>query len=442
MSSRPSSSRGRIIAVSGTSLLAAGVVTGALGLSTSAFAATSAPAKPVSVPAGFTVHQLATGPTGQTSPDDITRLGDHLFVAYQNGVGSDGKPSPAGATKSTIVEYTLGGQLLASWPVVGKVDGMGADQDGNRVLASVNEDGNSSLYSVTPGADAAKQLQHFTYQGLTHGGGTDSVLAVGGKIYITASAPAADADGKTYSKTALYTAELVAGAAGKDGTVTLTAVIADNATATDAVTAKSTKLNLSDPDSSEQVPSAVAGFGGDLLLDSQGDKQLVFLHGKSTPKVLNLTTQVDDTAFATNSTGTLYVVDSKSNKLLAITGPFTSGEAFTSVPSDSTTLPGTLGRIDLSTGTVSAFASLGSPKGLLYVDDALPVTSTPSASASPAPGSSGSTAASPTASSTAPVLATTGGGSNTGVLAGVAAAVVALGAGAVTFARRRAGRRS
>jgi hypothetical protein len=432
--SRPSVSR-RLLAATGVSMLACGVATGMCAVATPALAATPAPS-PVPVPAGFAVHELAAGPAGQSGPDDIVRLGDHLFVAYQNGVGSDGKPSPAGATRSMVVEYTMGGRQLASWPVLGKVDGMGADAKGDRVLASVNEDGNSSLYTLTPGAAASQQLRHYAYQGLTHGGGTDSILVAGGAVYVTASAPSADADGKTYSKAALYTARLTAGAAGKDGVVALTPVLADNATAIDAVTGKSGKLNLSDPDSSELVPSSVKGFGGSVLLASQGDKQLVFLHGGAMPKVLNLTTQVDDSAFATNSTGTLYVVDSAKNKLLAVTGHFTAGEAFTSVPNDSTTLPGTLGRIDLATGKVSAFASLGSPKGLLFVNDALPVPTSPSTTP-PAPSSSTAVAPAPSASSSAPALAATGGGSGTGLIAGLAAAVAAVGAGVLVVARRR-----
>lgn len=75
-------------------------------------------------------------------------------------------------------------------------------------------------------------------------------------------------------------------------------------------------------------PAGVPTVGGSLLLDSQGDKQLLFLHdlaaGGTKADLLNLNTQVDDTAFATNATGTLYVVDSGTGQLLAITGPFTA----------------------------------------------------------------------------------------------------------------------
>ncbi|MEZ0088985.1 hypothetical protein [Streptacidiphilus sp. EB129] len=436
MTIRPTASR-RVLAAASVSLLASGAVFGAASAALAATGAQSA----VTVPSGFAVRQLATAPAGQSSPDDITRLGDHLFVTYQNGIGPDGKPGPSGATKSTVVEYTMTGQQVASWSITGKVDGLGADADGNRVFASVNEDANSSLYVITPGAAGAAQLTHYAYQGLTHGGGTDSILVDGTTVYVTASNPAADADGKTYSKPALYTAKLTAGAHGKDGSATLTPVLADNASATDVVTGKKTTLNLSDPDSSELVPSSVPGLGGTLLLDSQGDKQLVFLKHGADPKVLNLTTQVDDTAFATNTTGTLYVVDSSTNRLLAVTGHFTVGEAFTAVPNDSDTLPGTLGRLDLATGKVSAFAAMGSPKGLLFVDDPLPAAGSPSTAPSAASSATGSGSTPASASASGPALAETGGGSGTGTMAGLAAGVIVLGAGAVVVSRRRSAAR-
>lgn len=246
----------RSFRTTGAALLVASIVVGAVSLPSAAFA-TPVPAPATSLPAGFTSSVVANAPTGQSSPDDITRLGDNLFVAYQNGVGSDGAAAPSGATQSTVVEYTLGGKQLASWTVTGKVDGMGADADGKRVILSVNEDSNSSILIIKPSNAAAEQLKHYQFdKGLTHGGGTDSVVAYNGKIYITASAPAADTTGgSTYSKPALYTAEFTDGAAGKDGVAALTPVFNDNVKATDLVKGgAAAALNLNDPDSSEKVP--------------------------------------------------------------------------------------------------------------------------------------------------------------------------------------------
>lgn len=326
----------------------------------------------VTLPAGFHATVFAAAPGKATGPDDITKLGDHLFVAYQNGVGSMGEPSPTGNTNSTVVEYTQQGHVVASWSVVGKVDGLGADPWRHRVIATVNEDGDSSLYTITPdrrGHSDADDVKHYTYSQnpLPHGGGTDSVVVRDGVIFISASAPAADADGTTFSGPALYTAHL------DQNTAALTPVLRDNSTATDAITGKVTTLNLSDPDSSEVVPRVVQRFGGDVLLDSQGDGELIFLHDPGhehqQATVLSLSTQIDDSAFATGSRDTtLYVVDSGKNEILAITGPFQRGEMLASVPNDSTVDPGNLATVNTATGVVTPFgAGFTNPKGLLFV---------------------------------------------------------------------------
>ena len=43
-------------------------------------------------------------------PDDITRIGNDLFTAFQNGVGPQGQASPDGNRDSTVVEFTLSGR--------------------------------------------------------------------------------------------------------------------------------------------------------------------------------------------------------------------------------------------------------------------------------------------------------------------------------------------
>src|SRR5580704_5013642 len=91
----------------------------------------------------FQVKQIVNGkalqhtfiPSGSTtpmsealsSPDDITILGDHLFTAFQNGVGPQGEASSTGNTDSTVVEFTGTGQVIRQWDINGKCDGLTAD---------------------------------------------------------------------------------------------------------------------------------------------------------------------------------------------------------------------------------------------------------------------------------------------------------------------------
>jgi len=130
----------------------------ALGCALLLPAAGAQAAGPVAPP-GFTVSTFASGGS-LTKPDDVTLLGGNVYVTYQNGVGSKGEPSPTGTTASTVVEYSPAGARLASWSLTGKCDGLSADTADNRLVATVNEDGNSSLFVIHPGSATPA---HYTY---------------------------------------------------------------------------------------------------------------------------------------------------------------------------------------------------------------------------------------------------------------------------------------
>ena len=155
--------------------------------------------------AGSTVSHTET----LSDPDDISRLGNDLFVGFQNGVGPQGEASPDGNRDSTVVEFTMSGSVVAQWDVVGKTDGVTADP-GLGVLATVNEDAHSSLYLINPTAPSSSAVTHFAYsEALPHGGGTDAISIDHGKILISASAPGTTgtaAPQPTYP--AVYTATL------------------------------------------------------------------------------------------------------------------------------------------------------------------------------------------------------------------------------------------
>jgi hypothetical protein len=304
-------------------------------------------------------------------PDDIVTLGGNLYVGFQNGVGSQGEVSPSGNLDSTLVEFTPTGSVVKQWDVTGKIDGMGADSAAGQVIVTVNEDSKSSLYTVSGGT-----VTHYTYTpSLPNLGGTDAVAAYNGKILISASAPGTSGKAPA-SVPAVFAVTLNAGAK----TAAVAPFFADNATATgvNAPNAgKKVTLALTDPDSNEVVPSSSPEFAGDFMLNAQGDEELIFSGASGQNlQVLKLSNSVDDTAWATSATGTLYTTDSAANTVDAITGSFTPGTAYTAVtPCNANSAPSTcstlnsLGTINLKTGAVGNVVVIGpvTPKGMIFV---------------------------------------------------------------------------
>jgi hypothetical protein len=311
-----------------------------------------------------------------SQPDDIATAGGNLYVGFQNGVGSQGEVSPSGNLDSTLVEFSPAGSVVKQWDVTGKIDGMGADPATGRVFATVDEDSKSSLYVVSAGT-----VTHYTYtpSSLPHMGGTDAVAVLNGKILISASAPGTAGKAKA-SAPAVFAVTLNAGAK----TAAAAPFFADNATATgvDAPNAgKKVTLALTDPDSNLVVPSSSPQFAGDFMLNSQGDQELIF-SGASGQNlhVLRIPTPVDDTAWATSASGTLFVTDSSANTVDAVTGSFTPGTAYTAVtPCNANSAPtncpapgypaNSLGTINLTTGALSSVTVIGplTPKGMIFV---------------------------------------------------------------------------
>jgi hypothetical protein len=203
-----------------------------------------------------------------------------------------------------------------------------------------------------------------------------------GKILISASAPGVGGKAPA-SAPAVYAVTLNASAK----TAAAVPFFADNATGTwvnGTNAGKNVTLALTDPDSNLVVPSSSPKFAGDFMLNSQGDQELIF-SGPSGQnlQVLKLPTPVDDSAFATSATGTLYVTDSSADTVDALTAKFTPGTAYTSVtPCNANSAPAicpapsapqfaanSLGTINLSTGALSKAAVNGAvtPKGMVFV---------------------------------------------------------------------------
>ena len=117
------------------------------------------------------------------------------------------------------------------------------------------------------------------------------------------------------------------------------------------------------------------------MLNSQGDEELIFSGASGQNlQVLKISNPVDDTAWATSASGSLYTTDSSADTVDAITGSFTPGTAYTAVtPCNANSAPSicpapgyppnSLGTINLKTGAVGTVTVNGpvAPKGLIFV---------------------------------------------------------------------------
>lgn len=355
------------------------VVSSVLASAGSGMASAATDTVPTVNPRVFVHH-----PPGDSKPDDITKLGNLIYVTYQNNAGKDG--TPAGSF-STVLAFDSAGNTVASYKIPGRCDGLTADPAHNRVLATANEDLNSSLYVIQPGVS---QPTHYTYspdpaQTGSDGtnGGTDAIsVTPSGTIYVAHSNPESKLPAPN-NAAAVYTITL------SGTTAQLKPVFGVNDLATTVgKPGAPTALGLTDPDSNVFLPDL---NGGTLVQDSQGDSKLVFASNLSAakPTLAQLpltnaapapggaatTPQVDDIAEVTGP-GTLYVVDQgAAARIYAIdTSSVQPGTLFVTQPKPSTgDLPNkpSLGVVDPSTGVVTHIPTpLTSPKGLLFVPNA------------------------------------------------------------------------
>jgi hypothetical protein len=355
---------------------------------------TTSPAAKTPAPTVFTssVFVNAVGLTHQTphgvqpviGPDDMAYLDGHVFVGFQNGVGSMGEGATLGDKDSTIVEFDLQGHKIAQWDVVGKNDGLGADPSTNRLIATVNEDGNSSVYLIYPTAGSTPV--HYHYSGpLPHGGGTDDISVYHGMVLISASAPSST--GKAAAHPAVYRVTFDSGT----HVASFQGIFSDGANASVANTNAATsghaqQLALTDPDSSELVPASATRFAGDFMLDSQGDLEQIFVHNPGAAdqslSVLKLSGSVDDAAWVSDPSGAIYTTDNVADAIYKITGPFVKGSEFVAVtPCNANNAPATcpgpgfpqnyLGQVNPQTGAITHIAVHGvattAPKGMLFL---------------------------------------------------------------------------
>ncbi|BDI29958.1 hypothetical protein CCAX7_20090 [Capsulimonas corticalis] len=310
-----------------------------------AITAYGAPSHAAPTPAaGYQVKLFAAAPTGATGPDSIAVDNGHVFIGYGDKGGKTG-----GGT-STVAEFMTDGTLVKTFTVAGHNDGLKIDPATHLLWAMQNEDGNAQLAIIDPASASAPTV--YSLPSVNGGGGYDDIVFRAGKVYFSASNPANDPN----TGSAIVQATLT------NGVFTLTPVLAGNAAATNALTNVATTLNLLDPDSLTTTPA------GDLLLDSQGDNELIDISASTgAARVLPITVNaagkaddnLDDTVFATSGQDTLLIADRDSNLVYAVTG-LTAGQAYSAANDDNL-----VGALNMSTGVVSPIAAiLQQPHGL------------------------------------------------------------------------------
>jgi len=305
---------------------------------------------------GYTVTVFAQGTSSYLNPDSIDVTDSFVFVGYQNITAKDGTDGKS----STIVQYTLDGQVVQTFSVLGHCDGLRFNPDTGLLWATSNEDGNPRIVTIDP---ESGQITPYTFPTPPHGGGYDDVIFLKDNAFIAASNPTLNSAGVNVFP-ALDEITLA------NGEVQLTPVLQGNATATDEVTGMPVTLNLTDPD------SLSVDKHGNLVLDSQGDGELITLHkpGTANQQVtrLSLSDQVDDSFWIPPSgKGALLVVDSPNNTIYKVThdGGFKVGTIFTEAPSDSS-IPGLVGTVDPNSGQITPIITgLGSPTGLNFLPE-------------------------------------------------------------------------
>ena len=335
-------------------LLCAGA---ALGLLMSLVPAT-AQSQPTATPP-YKLSVFATSPAGTSQPDSMVFWNDSIIAGFQNHVAKDGSDGKF----STIVEFSLDGKEKRRFQVQGHNDGLRI-VGGDDLWALQNEDANPNLVVIELRTGQSKR---YTFPPAPHGGGYDDMVVRDGKVYMTASNPTLNAMGVNVFP-ALVRATL------SGDTVLVEPVLYGDATATDIPTGTTVTLNLTDPDSMTIDPR------GNIVLDSQGDSELVFIRHPLTPEqkvgLLKLsssvtgpggaTITVDDTGFAPNPKAFMLVSDVNAGAIYRIDSRpfgFEPGTAYTT--SDTLGLVGTL---NLDNGFITPIATgFGSTRGLVFI---------------------------------------------------------------------------
>ena len=304
----------------------------------------------------YTLSVFATSTTAYSQPDSIVQWRDHILVGFGNGVAKDGTDHKS----STIVEYSLRGEVVRTFSVRGHNDGLRVVGDDD-LWSLQNEDANPNLVVINL---ESGQQKNYTFAPTVHGGGFDDIRVKNGNVLLTASNPTLNGGGFNP-----FPVLVVATLNGNK--VDVVPVLNGQSSATDIPTGATVALNLTDPDSLTIDPR------GNVVLDAQGDGQLIFIRhpfsnhpdvGRLKLTVGGVATTVDDTAFASSPRSFMLVSDLTGQTVYRIDSPVFGFEPGTAYCASDTA--GFVGTINLDTGAITKIATgFGSGRGVIFVSN-------------------------------------------------------------------------
>lgn len=300
----------------------------------------------------YNVSLFAQGIVGlYWQPDSITFNSTAVYIGW----GNNGHPGGGNAIPSTIIKYDFNGNILAQVNIIGHNDGLKINPQTGDVWSLQNEDGNANLQILDAQTLAIKQ-EFFLGTG-PHGGGYDDITFLNGNVYFSCSNPTHNPNNEP----------AIVQFTSSGNNFTLTPILYGNASAIDIPTGQPVTLNLQDPD------SMTYNFGGDIVLDDQGDGQLVMVRnpGQSNQSVYRVLltengqmTTIDDTVFPTSSAGVMLVADTGGDAVYEITAPYLEpGSAYSASDTE-----GFVGRLEVETGVLTPVVTgLVSGHGMAFI---------------------------------------------------------------------------
>jgi hypothetical protein len=303
-------------------------------------------------------HILATAPTGSSAPDSITIGGGSIWVEYGNGADSTGA---SGST--TIVQYSMTGQVESTYTVTGLADGLKYDPATGNVWVLLNNDGNSTLQFINPATQQVsgplKYGSGYVY-GPNSSRGFDDVVFDGNRVFLSETNPANPGDP--------VIVQLLNGQA-PFGTLQTTGILSFGDTGTNLVTGQTNQLlPMTDPDSLKLLPN------GELLLTGEADGAYIFVKDPGTAHQTESFVTLpagdipDDAIMPSSRSGTFYISNQSGNDIIsvAVTG-LNTNDLYADI-TNATTNANELVQIDPTTGAVTPIVTgLDNPHGLAFV---------------------------------------------------------------------------